>query len=94
MNDYLSFKKMITPLIIQILFWAGVGASVIYGLVTIIQGLTVSHWVGGPVGGVAVLYGLLIMVIGPVISRVVCELLVTFFKMSGSLEEIKNKLDK
>ena len=43
MNEYLSFRKMITPLIIQILFWVGVAASVITGLIIIIVGETASN---------------------------------------------------
>ena len=35
MEDFLKFRKMITPVIIQILFWVGVGISVIAGLVQI-----------------------------------------------------------
>ena len=35
MEDFLKFRKMFTPVIIQILFWIGVGVSVIAGLVQI-----------------------------------------------------------
>ena len=32
MNDFLSFRTMITPVIIQILFWVGVALCFIFGL--------------------------------------------------------------
>lgn len=38
MQDFLKFKKMITPIIIQILFWIGALACVIGGLVLVLQG--------------------------------------------------------
>ena len=34
MGDFLKFRKMITPVIIQILFWIGAAGMVIAGLVT------------------------------------------------------------
>ena len=33
MEDFIKFRKMITPLIIQILFWVGVAGTVIAALV-------------------------------------------------------------
>jgi len=33
MQDFIKFRKMITPLIIQILFWVGVAGTVIAALV-------------------------------------------------------------
>ena len=33
MEDFLKFRKMITPVIIQVLFWVGVAGTVIAALV-------------------------------------------------------------
>jgi hypothetical protein len=35
MNDFLSFRRMITPVIIQIIFWIGAIGIFIAGIVTI-----------------------------------------------------------
>lgn len=88
MEDYLSFRKMITPLIIQILFWVGVAGSIIFGLVTIGSSF------GRSGGGLQFLYGLLIMIIGPVVTRIYCELLILFFRMYDTLNDIKASLAK
>jgi hypothetical protein len=88
MEDFLSFRKMITPLIIKILFWVGVAFSVIAGLVIIISSFTTRG------GGGLFLYGLMIMLIGPVIARIYCEILILFFRMHDSLNEIKELLAK
>lgn len=85
LSDFLSFRRMITPLIIQILFWAGVIINVIAGLIMIISGATSRYGGGGEV-----LIGLLIIVIGPFAVRIWCELLILFFRMNETLSEIRN----
>ena len=37
--DFISFRRMVTPLIIQIIFWIGVAVVVIYGFSTVIEGV-------------------------------------------------------
>ena len=39
MEDFLKFRKMITPIIIQILFWIGVVLCVIVGIGEIVAGI-------------------------------------------------------
>ena len=74
-QDLLSFRKMITPTIIQILFWVGAGLSVLGGLIAIIIGFATSG--GAPL----ILVGLLYMFIGPILIRVYCELIILLFKI-------------
>jgi hypothetical protein len=84
-KDWLSFDKMIAPIIIKILFWIGSIAFIIFGIVTIFQAF-------GPLGSAwSFLSGLLIIVLGPVMVRVWCEILIVIFKIHDSLVEIKNK---
>ena len=59
MNEYLTFDKFITPVIIQILFWLGLAGMVIFGLLGIVNGMA--------------LQGLLTILIGPIIWRVYME---------------------
>jgi hypothetical protein len=89
MDDFLKFRKMITPAIIQVLFWVGVVIAVLGALGTMIS----SFFRGG--GGVVTFFGGLIMlVVGPVIVRIYCELLILFFRMNETLTEIKDNLKK
>ena len=90
MEEYLSFRKMITPVIIKVLFWVGVAGSVIAGLVTI-AGSFQARGLGVLAGFFG---GLLIMVLGTIIWRVYCELLILFFRMNDTLTDIRDNLAK
>ena len=86
MEDFLKFRKMITPAIIQILFWIGVVLCIIGGLYVMVASVFGS-------GNIMTFFGgLLFLVIGPVGVRIYCELLILFFRMNETLTEIKNGL--
>ena len=87
MANFLSFDKMITPTIIKIIFWIGVVMSALSGLSMIITGFNSSYG-----SGFAVLMGLLTLVLGPLLVRVYCELLILFFKMYDSLKNIERQM--
>jgi hypothetical protein len=74
MGEYLTFEKMIAPVVIQILFWIGVVAVVISGLFTLFAASFIS--------------GLLIIILGPIAVRVYCEVLLVFFRILDNLREI------
>lgn len=77
MNEYLTFHKMITPLIIQIVFWLGLVVIVIGSIASMFQ---YSFW-----AGLASLVGLSIL------WRVWCELVIIFFGIHKSLDDIRAK---
>jgi hypothetical protein len=77
MNDFLSFRKMITPIFIQFIFWIFVVLMVISGLVTMFQ------------GGMGILTGLLVIIIGPFVARIYCELLIIMFRIYDELVAIR-----
>lgn len=78
-KDFLLFRRMLTPLFIQIFFWIGVIACIISGIVNMAH----SQW----------LDGLQILILGPIMVRVVCEFFILFFRMNGTLTGIKNSLE-
>lgn len=88
-GDFLTFNKMITPTIIQILFWILAGLVIILGLIGIVNGAT-SNFAGGS----QVLGGLLLLLLGPVVIRVYCEILIVVFRMNETLIEIRDSLSK
>ena len=49
LKDFLNFRKMITPVIIQVLFWVGVVGMVIASLVTMVSSVT--RWNTGMTSG-------------------------------------------
>jgi hypothetical protein len=75
-KDWLSFDKMLAPIIIKILFWIGAVAAVIFGI--------------GAMFTIGFFYGLLILILGPIIVRVWSEILIVVFHINDSLTEIKN----
>ncbi|MCC5836072.1 MAG: DUF4282 domain-containing protein [Opitutales bacterium] len=89
MKQYLSFDHMITPAIIQILFWIGIAISVIAGLGSIIAGLSATYG-----GGNMVLTGLITLIIGPIVTRVYCELIIILFSINDNLKDIRKQLSK
>jgi hypothetical protein len=78
---------MITPIIIQILFWIGVLIAIIYGIASIVYGVVRSDVQ-------TLLYGLLGLILGPLVVRIYCEILILFFRINETLTEISNKIDR
>jgi hypothetical protein len=88
MSDFLAFRTMVTPVIIQILFWVGALICLIAGAIMIIYGAT--HFEGGQ--GQYLWKGVLLFVLGPLGVRVYCEILIIFFRINETLTEIKHAL--
>ena len=95
-----SFKKMYTPLAIHLLFCLGVILTSAAGLIRIIMGL---FWSPSTVmvsergiasthsgSGWLVLSGFVIFLLGPVFVRVICEVLLTIFRILDVLTEIRD----
>ncbi len=80
MEDFLAFRKMITPFIIKLLFILGVVVCVLVGLALILK------------GGFASLVGLLYVFVGPIVWRVYCEIIIILFSINGTLTDIRAAL--
>jgi hypothetical protein len=78
MQDFLEFRKMITPVIIQIVFWIGVAMCVITGLLSITG------------GGMHAIGGLMTIIVGPIVVRIYCELIILLFRIYDTLNDIKD----
>jgi len=92
-KSFLSFERMVTPVIIKILFWIGLIASIIGGVIVffggIITGISQSEFgtiLGGLIGGP------LIILLGGLIARIYCELLILAFRINETLTDIKKIL--
>ena len=81
MKNFLMFRKMLSPILIQLLFWAAI-ILFVYTAVTDF----LSHE--------SVFNVLMIIVLGTLAARIVCELLILFFRINDNLEEIKQILAK
>ena len=83
-SDFLTFRKMITPIIIQVLFWIGAVLCVIAGIIMIASGVNSRYG-----GGEMVIMGLLWLFLGPLLVRIYCEILIVLFRMNETLTDIK-----
>ncbi|MDE0396274.1 MAG: DUF4282 domain-containing protein [Candidatus Poribacteria bacterium] len=90
MKDFLKFKKMITPIIIPILFWIGAIICIIVGIVLIAMGAVTDDF--GADGGEMVLMGFCYLFLGPIAIRVYCEFLIILFSVNDKLTDIKDLL--
>jgi len=86
MSDFWAFRTMVTPVIIQILFWVGVIVCIISGLVMIGMGVK-TH------GDSLMLKGVLLALLGPLGVRIYCEIFIIFFRINETLTEIKHTLE-
>jgi hypothetical protein len=90
MSDFWAFRVMVTPVIIQILFWIGAILCFIVGAIMIIYGGT--HFQEGQAP--YLWKGLLLFLLGPLGVRVYCEILIIFFRINETLTEIKHAVER
>jgi hypothetical protein len=75
LGEYLTFRKMITPVFIQVIFWLAVVAIVIAALVQIAN--------DNAAGGIALL------LLGPLGARVYAEILIVIFRINDNVAGIR-----
>ena len=80
MGDFLTFRRMGTPILIQVVYW-------IVTVVVIGGGLVVL--VAAP-GGTERALGLAVLVLGPLVVRVYAEVLLVVFRINDTLTDIRN----
>ena len=78
-GDFLTFRTMIAPVLIQVVFWIGVAACAVIGIMNIADE--------------AVVPGIIILLLGPLVLRLWCELTILFFRMNQTLTDIRNRLN-
>ncbi len=83
MGDFLRFEMMITPILIQVLFWLAVAAIVITGIVMIVSR-------EGPL----IAGGMLVIIFGPIVARIYAEILIVLFKINDHLRQIQHNTER
>jgi hypothetical protein len=81
-----DFEKMITPVIIKVLYVLCIIIVVLVGLAGIINGLNNRY-----MGAESILFGILTIIFGPLLIRVYAEIILLVFKINQTLIEIRNK---
>lgn len=80
-SDILSFRTMVSPILIQIFFWLDILGCIVIGL----------YMIGDKTQAHIRVIGFTVLLIGPIISRVVCESAIILFRIYEVLKEIKAK---
>jgi hypothetical protein len=75
MGEYLSFRRMVTPVFIQIIFWIAVAAIVIGAIVQIANDEAVG--------------GVLLLILGPLGARIYAEILIVIFRIHDDVAVIR-----
>lgn len=78
MKDFFSFKRMLTPVFVYMIFMVAVLGCFVVGFYDIFMG--------------NLKLGILLLILAPVAVRIVCEFFVLFFRMNETLTEINNKI--
>jgi hypothetical protein len=80
LREFLSFRKLIAPTVIKVLFWIGVVVVFFGGMTVMVK----DNFVGG----------LLLAIVCPIAVRVVAELLHMPFKIHEAVVEVRDALQK
>jgi hypothetical protein len=84
MGDFLRFETMITPGLIQVLFWLAAIFCIVAGIITMIG----ADDVGARVGGAALL------IFGPLGARIYAEILIVVFRINDHLRHIDHNTQR
>ena len=89
-KDFLSFKKLVMPTIIQRLFWVGLIFAFVFGIAIMVDARNREGW--ETAGQIAIGFGIILA--GTLFIRVFCEVLVVMFRINETLTEIRRDMSK
>lgn len=79
MKDFITFRKMISPILIQVLFWIAVFFFIVTAIIDILKG-----------ADFRIIF--MVLILGPLVTRIICEFLIICFRIHDDLEQIKSQL--
>jgi len=80
MRDFITFRTMLTPKLVKIIFWLGTLLCIASCIYTFIKFKEVKR-------------SLEVLILGPIFLRVACEMLLLHFNINENLNEIKRSLN-
>ncbi len=105
MGDFLAFRRMLLPALIQLIFWLAVLAVIGFGLgilfdkvpevATQLQDATNREPMksaGLNIDTLKAIVGLAFCLVGPIVIRLFCEVLILPFRINGTLTDIRTAL--
>ena len=77
-KELLAFRQMITPTLIQVIFWVGA----FFIAISALGAMFMQNFIGG----------LVMLIVGPLMWRVWCELVIVIFRINNHLAEMNSSL--
>jgi len=95
MNDFFSFKRMVSKDLIKIAYIIGLIAISLSGILAMVGGSQLDRKIGSDgLGVMGVLIGLAILIFGNLIWRVFCERIIIWYSINDTLTDILKALEK
>ncbi|HET7117909.1 MAG TPA: DUF4282 domain-containing protein [Hanamia sp.] len=82
-SDFFSFRRMITLQVIQVIYFMVAGLITVGAIVTMFFGKDFPGFMNG-----GFLMGIAILVFGNIFWRICCELIIVFFRINKTLNDI------
>lgn len=83
-KDVLVFRRMVTPILIQILYWLLTFATLVLAM----------FFIGNPNGPIGTIIGLSVLILGPMVIRIFAEIGILGFRINETLTDIKNNTER
>ena len=93
-NDFLTFRLLITPWLIELVFWMGVIACIVGGSMIIGTSFDRPNPTASKTdhfSATTFALGLAMMLLGPLMLRLFCELFIIIFKIHDELKEANDR---
>jgi hypothetical protein len=91
-EDFLTFRKLITTPFITIIYLLGAIFITLLALSTIGEGYRAPSYFGIDIGRIYVYSGFFMLIVGNLLWRVFCELIIVQFRIHDELVSINNKI--
>lgn len=102
MGDFFAFRRMVTTMVIQIVFVIGLLATILAGIGLIVYGIAGMYDTSIDINGfldvddqgtiIDVFWGVLLLIGGPILVRIACEILILFFRMNETMTDILHQV--
>ena len=79
MKDFFTFRRMLTPILISVLFWGAVVFCIVSGIYDLFTKDDIVR-------------SFEVMLLGPIFARIVCEWIILAFRMNETLTDINKSL--
>jgi len=89
-RQWFFFESMVTPKIITFIYWLLLAAAVLGGLSTMVTAFGMFRYNGWAGFGMLVVSPFVVL-LGMLVARIYCEIMIVLFKINEALQEIRSR---